>query len=156
MKFTVRTFVCTLALSSVAGLALADEAGEKAIKARQSLMQLYSFNLGALGAMAKEAVPYDAKTASVHANNLMHATMIEHVGLWPEGTHSDAYGDKTAALEKIWSTYPAIVEKNEALTAAAKKMAEEAGNGLEAVKANLGEVGKTCKGCHDDFRKSDK
>jgi len=38
-----------------------------AIKARQAQMQLYGFNLGTLGAMAQEKMPYDAAVASVAA-----------------------------------------------------------------------------------------
>jgi len=36
---------------------------DKQIKARQSVMQIYSFNLGQLGAMAKGEIKYDAKLA---------------------------------------------------------------------------------------------
>jgi len=31
-------------------------------------------------------------------------------------------------------------------------MAENAGNGLEALQSSIGDVGKSCKGCHDDYR----
>ena len=48
-------------------LAQADEALEKIVKARQAFMQIYSFNLGQLGAMAKGEADYDAKLANASA-----------------------------------------------------------------------------------------
>jgi cytochrome c556 len=115
-------------------------------------MQIYSFNLGILGAMAKGEAEYDAKLAGASANNLLAAAQMDNGAMWPQGSGLDAYADKTSAKPEIWSTYPKTAEKHAVLTEAAVKMAAEAANGLDAVKANIGGIGKGCKGCHDDFR----
>jgi len=74
---------------------------------------------------------------------------------FPEGTSIDA-GYETEALATIW-------EKTEEFTAAHQKLIE-ASDGLIAaaqtgdpatVKAQVGELGKSCKGCHDEFRLDD-
>lgn len=153
MKSTLKLALCTFACISVVTVSFADEAQDKAIKARQSLMQLLSFNLGHLGAMAKGDIAYDAKAAQAHADNLVTLARLDQSGLWVEGTDAEANPDKTRALKAIWDTYPKVAEKVEALQAGAEKMAAAAGSGVDGIKANMGAVGGACKGCHDDFRK---
>lgn len=152
MKIFVKTLACAALLGSVAWSAQADKATEGAIKARQSVMQIYAFNLGKLGAMAKGEADYDAELAAALARNLHSAATMDNRLMWPQGSGTDAYEGKTRAKPEIWSTYPAVADKAKALAAAAEKMAAEAGNDLDAVKANIGAVGGACKGCHDDFR----
>lgn len=125
---------------------------DKQLKARQSLMQVYSFNIGILGAMAKGKMPYDADIAQAAANNLHAAVSMKNPTMWPKGSGNDALGDETRAKPDIWSTYPKIAEKGKAMTEVAAKMASVAGNGLDAVKANMESLGDGCKGCHKPFR----
>ena len=127
---------------------------KKEIKARQSFMQVYAYNLGLLGAMAKEKAPYDAKIASAAANNLLAAANMDNGTMWPKGSDAEAKGldGKTRAKPDIWTTYPKVKEKSKHLKEALTLMAAEAGNGLAAVKTNMGAVGKGCKGCHKAFR----
>lgn len=63
---------------------------------------------------------------------------------------------KTAAKVDAWTTYPKVTEKHKAWLEASAKLAQVAGNGLDALKPAVGAVGKSCKGCHDDFRKKKK
>ncbi|MEP3278943.1 MAG: cytochrome c [Stappiaceae bacterium] len=152
----MRTFIKTLLsiglLAFFTGTAMSQDANEKAIKARQAVMQIYSFNLGQLGAMVKGEVDYDAELASIIAKDLLAAANMDNRAMWPQGSGEDAYPGKTRALPALWSTFPKVLEKQAALRTAAEKLAAEAGNGVEAIKANMGGVGGSCKGCHDDFR----
>lgn len=125
---------------------------DKQLKARQSLMQVYAFNIGILGAMAKGKMPYDADIAQAAASNLHAAVSMKNPTMWPKGSGNDALGDKTRAKPDIWSTYPKVAEKGKAMTEAAAKMASVAGNGLDAVQANMKSLGEGCKGCHKPFR----
>lgn len=127
---------------------------KKEIKARQSFMQIYAYNLGLLGAMAKGQSDYNAQIASGAANNLLAAAQMDNSTMWPKGSDAGVEGldGKTRAKVDIWTTYPKIGEKGKALMDALTVMAADAGNGLDAVKANMGKVGKGCKGCHEDFR----
>ena len=127
-----------------------DEASEKAIKARQGLMQVYSFNLGMLSAMAKGEADYDAELAAVAATNLNVAASMNTGAMWPQGSSNEDH--KTRALPEIWSTYPKVAESGKALADSSAALAAVAGDGLDALKGSIGDVGKSCKGCHDDFR----
>ena len=81
---------------------------EKAIKARKSMMQLYLFNLGGLGAMAKGEMDYDAKLAASLAASLSHAAQASNAAMWPQGSDSTAMAGKTRAKSQAWSTYPEV------------------------------------------------
>ncbi len=151
------TVVAAIAAMIAMTAALADQhkfADE--IQARQSLMQVYRFNLGVLGSMAKGDREYDAELAAAAAGNLLAVSNMKNAAMWPAGSSEEGEGlaDHTAAKEANWSNYPLVMEKQKAMRAALETMAAEAGNGLDAVRANIGAVGKGCKGCHEDFRAS--
>jgi len=122
------------------------------IKARQSEMQLRSFNAGPLFGMAKGKVAYDAELAGKLANNLKTLLELDMGRAWKKGTDNEAYPGKTRTLPKVWTTYPEISEKGKAYAKAVGELAAVAGNGLDALKGKVGALGKGCKGCHDDFR----
>ncbi len=155
MKRIATTALMAAGLALSANAVLADGHGaalEKAIKARKALMQIYSFNLGGLGAMAKGEAKYDAKLASALAGSLENAAKANVGAMWPQGSDSTAMPGKTRALLKAWETYPESKTKQEALQSAAGNLVKVAGNGVEALKAAVGEVGKSCGGCHKPFR----
>jgi cytochrome c556 len=124
----------------------------KLIKARQSLMQLRVFNAGPLFGMAKGKMPYDAEMAASLATNLKLLSEMNMGRAWAGGTGNDNYPGKTKALPKIWSTYPEIAEYGKKYMSAVDALASAAGNGLDELRANIGNLGKACKACHDDFR----
>ncbi|MGH1361872.1 MAG: c-type cytochrome [Burkholderiaceae bacterium] len=132
----------------------ADGPFTKAIKARQGLMQVAGFNLGMLAAMAKGKQDYDATLASEAAANVLRAAQMNHSTLWPEGSDltNKELTQETVAKPEAWSTYPEISNKHKAWLEASEKLAAVAGDGLDALKPAVGGVGKSCKGCHDDFR----
>ena len=82
-----------LAISAVA--IAANGPHDKAIKARQAMFQSYSFNLGILGAMAKEDRPYDAAVATEAANNLSAAANFGQSQMWPQGSDNATEGNAT-------------------------------------------------------------
>ncbi len=150
--------VILLAGVAVLGAALYANAADKgphdaAIKGRQAMFQTYSFNMGILGAMAKEKTEYNADIASEAAANLMAAANFGQSSMWPAGSDSETEGNaKNRALSAIWETFPAIVEKSDALKKSSAVLAEQAGQGLAALQGAMGDVGASCKGCHDDYR----
>lgn len=150
MKTRLATTLAAIALgAAVTTPALADE---PAIKARQALMQLYAFNLGQLGAMAKGEVEYDSAAAQAAADNLLAAASMNQMAMWPQGSDNVAMAGKTDALPAIWTTYPAIVEKGKALTEASANMAKMAGVDLASLRGAIGGVGGSCGGCHKAYR----
>jgi cytochrome c556 len=124
------------------------------IEARQASMKIYRFNLKMLGAMAKGEMPYDAAQASAAASNLLAASKMSNGAMWPAGSDMGAEGLEgvTWAKPDIWTSMPKVGEKGLALTEALETMATSAGDGLDALRSNMGDVGDGCKGCHEPFR----
>ncbi len=159
MKKTLLIALATTVLGvTAAGTFAQDETPfANQIKARQSFMQLYRFNLMTLGAMARGDMEYDAEQASAAASNLLAASKMSNGAMWPAGSDSSAPGlaGVTAAKAEIWADMSSVGEKRQALGAALEAMAAVAGDGLGPVRANMGAVGDGCSGCHDDYRESD-
>lgn len=151
-KIGILSIVATAIAAVAMPAAAADPAMDKAIKSRKAQMALYSWNLGRISAMVKGDTPYDAKVAQGAADNLAALTSMSGAGLWPKGSDQTAMPGATRAKAEIWTTYPAVVEKSTDMAAAAMALAAVADDGLDAVKAKFGDVGKSCGGCHKPFR----
>ena len=152
MKLTSKIALLVLGAALTAPASADKDPMEKAIKARQGEMQLRSFNAGPLFGMAKGKMDYDAELASKLANNLKTLLDLDMGRAWPQGSDNKAYPGKTTSLPKIWETYPEIAEYGKKYAKAVNDLAAVAGNGVDALKGGVGALGKTCKGCHDDFR----
>ena len=71
---------------------------------------------------------------------------------FPEGTGPDV--GKTGAKPEIWQTYPDFVAKDRDFLKAAQAFnATVATGNLDAIKAGFADLGKSCKACHDKYRK---
>ncbi|MDF0603770.1 cytochrome c [Psychromarinibacter sp. C21-152] len=128
---------------------------EGAVKARQSHMQLYAFNIGILGNMAKGEVDFDAASAQAAADNLAALAKIDQSAYWPAGSSTeDGLEVKTRALPAIWESDSDIGTKITNLVEATEAMAADAAT-LEGVQANMRSLGGACGGCHEDYRQSD-
>ncbi|MBT8408805.1 MAG: cytochrome c [Alphaproteobacteria bacterium] len=154
MSITRNILALSLGAAVIAGAAFADShAANPAVKARQSHMQLYSFNLGILGTMAKGETEYDAEAASAAATNLATLAQLNQSAYWPQGT-DNASMEGTRALPAIWNDFPDILTKSKAMVDAAVALEASAGDGLEALQAGIGPVGGACGGCHKPYRQS--
>lgn len=150
MKITTRIvafgLMMSLGLSAYAG-----EAEQSAIKARKAQMQLYAFNIGQLGAMAKGSVEYNADAASAAAGNLVKLSSLNAHALWPVGSDNTAEAN-TRALPSIWAVGSDIGAKAGDLAAAATAMEASAGQGLDALRGAIGPLGSACGACHKAHR----
>ncbi len=134
----------------------ADEAMMRAVKARQAQMQLYAFNLGTLGAMAKGEADYNADAASAAAGNLAKLSSLNAMAQWPAGSDTESLGrEATGALPAIWAEGSDVGSKAKALSDAAAAMDAVAGQGIDALRGAIGPVGASCGGCHKVYRQSD-
>lgn len=152
MRFT-RTAALGIAAAAIAGsvvFAAGHANVDGAVKARKSQMQLYAFNLGILGNMAKGSVDFDAAAAQRAADNMVALSSMDTTDLWPAGSSADDV-DGTRALAVMWDNIPDVMEKVGALSAAATAMSENAGT-LEGVQANMGALGQACGACHQAYR----
>lgn len=157
MNKTLKTAILAAAtLGFVAAPVLADKAAEKAVGARKAQMQLYSFNLGQLGAMAKGTVDYNADVAKAAAENLAALAALNGGAMWMKGSDSTALPGVSRAKIEAWTTYPKASNIGKALAEDSAKLAAVAGDGLDALRGGIGAVGKSCGACHEDFREEKK
>lgn len=76
----------------------------------------------------------------------------EVVGWFPAGSGPET-GVKTRARAEIWQQPEQFEQRRVAFVAEAAKLADYASAGdADAFAAQMGDLGATCKACHDDFR----
>ena len=148
-------FSCASLLTVSSAHADDDDPIAKAIKARQSGFQLYSFYAGQLFAMAKGDQEYNADLASAMADNLVAVTSLNNGIMWLPGSDNVARKGDTRAKPEIWAEGSTAGEKSQALKDAALAVSMVAGDGLDALRGEIGAVGDACKACHDDYRAKD-
>ena len=144
-----------LALAAVAAVAVSLPAAaqfqkpEDAIKYRKAAFTVMATHFGRVAAMANGRIPFDAKAAADNAEIATIASKLPYAG-FVEGTDKG----ETKAEPKIWT-------EMDKFKGAAAKMQEEmaklnvaakSGN-IDTIKAAVGETGKSCKACHDVYRK---
>jgi cytochrome c556 len=122
---------------------------EDAIKYRKSAMFVMNTHVGRVFAMANGRAPFDAKAVAENAEAAAAMSKWQFAGF----IDGSDLGD-TKAEPKIWAEmdqFKAKATKSQddmvKLNAAAKS-----GN-IDTIKAAVGEVGKSCKACHDSYRK---
>ena len=143
----------------LAGLALALGAGisfqasaqvkpETLVKQRQAAMTLQGKYIGPIGAMMQGKMPYDAAVVARNAAYLEVLTKMP----W-DGFQASTADVKSNAKPEVLKETDKFHKASEALETAAAKLSAAAKSGDQgAVKTAFGDVGKACKGCHDDFQ----
>ena len=122
---------------------------EDAIKYRQAALTVLGTHFGRLGAMAQGKIPFDAKAAAADADVI---ALVSHLPWSAFGPGTDV--GKTRAKPEIWSETPKFVKASENMQAEVAKLATAAKTGnLDNLKNAFGPAARTCKACHDDFRK---
>ena len=122
---------------------------EDAIKYRKAVMTVMANHFGRVAAMANGRVPFDAKAAADNAELATTMSKLPFVAFVP-GTDK---GD-TKAEPKIWSEPDKFKASAETMQGEMAKLNTAAKSGsLDAIKAAVGETGKSCKSCHDAYRK---
>lgn len=153
MSYLKRNVVIIATGLAIATAALAGgHAGNPAVKARKAHMQLYSHNLGILGAMAKGEADYDAAKAQAAADNLAALVQLSQGTYWAPGTSNAELGEETRALPAIWQPDSKAGEMGGKLRDAALAMAEIADDGKDVMAGGMGALGAACGDCHKAYR----
>lgn len=135
--------------TGAASLAYAQAKPEDEIRYRQSVMNVIGRSFGTLGAMAQGKIAFDAAAAAHHSAIVEMMSKLPWNSFGP-GTDK---GAPTKAAAKIWSEADKFKEKADKMQSEIGKLAATAKTGDEsAIKAAVGDTGKACKGCHDDYR----
>ena len=148
-----RLLLAGLALALGAGVAqsaLAQVKPEILVKQRQAAMTLQGKYFGPLAGMAQGKVPYNADTVAMNSAFLDALSRMPWDGFAAASRESTM---KTAALPAIWSEPAKWQEAQDNFTKAVQGLvAVSRGGNEDAQKAAIGAVGKTCGGCHQNFR----
>lgn len=128
------------------------KAAEAAAQARQNFMALVSYQARPLYGMAKDPSTYDAAVAAKAAEELRTLVSWDYMGAYLEGSSKADIPGKTRALPAAWENSEKREQDFAQLRAAVDEVVAQAGNGPEAFGTAVGEMGKICGACHNDFR----
>ncbi|WP_413206343.1 c-type cytochrome [Rhodospirillum sp. A1_3_36] len=112
--------------------------------------------MGAVGGHMKAMATRMKAGLDVPDDTALHATAIAGIlesfpAAFPEGT---AGVGKTKAKDAIWANMDDFKAKSTKGAEAAKALAAaaESGADMSEIGAKLGDLGKACKGCHEDYK----
>ena len=149
----MKKFIAALLLIGVTGSALAQQTlkPEEMIKLRKAGYSFMAWNMGKIkanldGTFNKDQVVAAANVVAATANSGMGA-------LFGPGTEKDVAGEKTRVKPAFFEQPEKVKEAAMAYIKEANELQKVAATGdIDAIKAQFGKTGGTCKGCHDQFR----
>ncbi len=122
---------------------------EHAIKYRKSVMFLIAQHFGRMGAMVKEQIPYNKEVFTSNAMILETLAGLPWEAVMVPGTDKGDTTLNSAAFEQ----QAKFNEVAQAFETRATELVRTAKNGdFNASKAQFGQVAKSCKACHTQFR----
>lgn len=151
MQLKKTGILASLALAVFGGsAAFADTTPEDAKDYRSAVMTALRGHIGAASMIARGLVDNNGQLVG-HAAGLANGA-AELKNLFPAG--SDVEGSE--ALPAIWSEPEKFSEAIDAMVAATGEFESAAASGdSAAIGAAFRQVGMACRGCHDNFRRSD-
>ncbi len=152
MHSLLKTLLGVVLMAGIAGVAQAQAPFAKmedAIKYRKNALFVMSQHFGRLGPVVKGERPYDKDEV---AKNAAIAEQMSHLP-WAGFVAGSDKGD-TRAKPEIWTDAAKYKASADKMMQEMDKLSVAAKSGdLNAIKAQFGETAKTCKGCHDAYRK---
>lgn len=146
-KRTLGVALAALGITLTAGLSAAPKP-EHAVEYRQGILFALGWNVGAMGAMVKGEVPFDAKQFAFLAERVAALSPMALEGFTP-----DTKDTKSHARAELWDNLDDFKQRMGKLDEATKALAATAKGGDEgAIKQQFGETVQVCKGCHDEYR----
>ena len=140
-----------VAVAFAAGTVLAGAAlaGEDPVKQRSDLMKEIGGAIKKLAAIAKGEADFNGKTVAAAGTTILE-NLKKSSKLFPEGSMTD----KSRAKAEIWTDNATFMKAFEAAEKAAQGIIKVGTEDDEIeFQGALGALGKSCKGCHEKFRK---
>lgn len=134
-------------LAGVAVIASGAALAQDAIVKRKEMMKAVGGATKEATQMVKGEIPFDAAKAKTGMETI--AVWDHFSKLFPKGTET---GGETTVAPKVWQSFNDFDSQGKTMAANATKASVAAGQGLEPFKAAFGEVAKSCKACHTDYR----
>jgi cytochrome c556 len=150
MKTLLKILVCLVFIAVAFGGAYAQFAKpEDAIKYRQAVMFLMAKHFGRMGAVVKGQRPYDREEFGRNAAVFETLSKLPWEAFMVPETDKGKTGLKSVAFKKQTEFKEAAQRMEVEIT----KLVRASNSGdLNAIKAQFGEVGKSCGACHKQFR----
>ena len=137
-----------LSITFFGSLSFADSHG--IIKYRQNVMKSTGGHMGAIVDILKNGLPLESHVSD-HARSILQNSRMT-LSMFPKGSGKGRTKSKQSIWEN-WSEYESAANNFERESA---KLAEVAESGdMEALAKQVRATGKTCSGCHRNFRKRD-
>ncbi|MEK7361939.1 MAG: cytochrome c [Pseudomonadota bacterium] len=143
----------TLFSAAVIGLVISTAAAAQAkpevvVKQRQAAMTLQGKYFGPMAAMAQDKAPFKADVVAYNAS------LLDALSRMPwDGFDASTKDVKSATLPAAFTDTAKFKAAQDQFNSAVEKLvAASKGSDTAATKAAIGAVGKTCGGCHDNFR----
>lgn len=148
MKIPVWTFLAFLSAAIVSGgVAFTHEGATGVVKERMELMKGIAAQMKALKPMIEGGSTYEPALVAMAAGTIAdHAANIEPT--FPKGSNAHP----SEASPRIWTEWDGFAASAQALRTHATALQSDAEKGAGAAKTLFGEMAKTCKGCHEDYR----
>ena len=135
-----------MALSTLLAVGAVHASEEDTVKYRHYLMEAVGGHMNNAVAIMKGEVPYKDQLA-YHADSLAKAAPYVIPAF-----ETKAMTDKSEALPKIWDNWADFEKASGKFEESAAAFSKAVASGdMAAMGAALGDLGKSCKGCHDDF-----
>lgn len=146
----VLPFSLLLAGALLSGPAAAQfQTPEAAIKYRQGAFSVMGAHFSRIAMMAQGIQPYDAKMVASNAEVVANMAALPFNAF---GAGTDK-GLPNRSKPEIWRETAKFRSASGRMLAEVTKLDAAAKSGdFEAVKLAVGNLGKSCKSCHDDFR----
>jgi cytochrome c556 len=122
---------------------------EAAIKYRQSVMAIMGHHMGQMGAVVTGKIPYEKQEFSHNASVIQMASTLPWEAFMAPGSDKGNTKLKSSAFKEK-DKFMAKAKKLE--TEVRKLVKVASGNDFNAIKAQFGQVGESCKSCHKDYR----
>ena len=141
----MKRFALAVAIAAIGATAVIAQGDP--IAARKALMKGNNDNAKVLVRITRGEEPYDAAKVNV-AFAQFAETAQKLPGLFPDNSKT---GGETRATPKIWQTRSDFDAK---VADFAKAVADNRGKAknVDELKVALGAIGKTCDGCHEQYR----
>ena len=142
-----KLLVCAVSLCATSALHAGEPAAEELIKYRQAVMSSIGSHMGAASSILRSQVSYQHLPQQVSA-------LVAMLGIASDVFPAASASGETEALPVIWEQPDAFAKAmNTAQTAARELEGAMAGGDPAAIGAAFRNLGGSCRGCHDDFRK---
>ncbi|MEY1660902.1 c-type cytochrome [Isoalcanivorax beigongshangi] len=155
MKGFLAGALCALVIGGSTAAFAQGPSAEDQIRYRKAGYSFMAWNLGKIKEQAIDgSVAFDAAQVQAAANAIAGVANSGMGALFGPGTDKNVGSQVTNVKPELFQNFPDVAVLGNNLSTAATRLAEVAATGDQAqIRTAFGELGQTCKACHDKYRK---